>query len=517
MEHKGSTVPRIFTPPLRELTPQTSRGFEFIAFCREILGITLYPWQEWLAIHALELNLDGTYRYRRILVLVARQNGKTLFCACLGAFWIYLDSGREPGREPVDFKILGVAQNLDIAREPYLLVRRWADPKPETPEDEELTIPALAAATSLISKTNGREEIRAKSGAHYQIRAGDSARGKPSARVLMDEVREQKTWAAWNAVSQTTKSFINGQLWGVSNAGDARSVVLRKMRDSALKQVELARKLGEAYGDAEADGVDTTKALFEWSAPEDAEPTDAAAICAANPSIGYGGITVDVCRSDYDGWNEADYRAEVLCQFVDAKVTPYLNPDEFQKCVVANGDVRIDRDARIVWAVDTSHDRKTTWIASAVMCEDGVPFVTVRQPRTGMLWLPGEIERLCQTSGSYEVMIQERGCPAMEFAQPMLDAGLNVRTVPGSWFGIATGRFRDAVREGRVRFISQKPVDLAVRAGVTKAFGETQAWSRRDSAVDIAPLVAMTLALYGLEMPVQSSVSAYESGGLLIL
>ena len=55
---KGKETPRIFTPPLRDLTPDTSVGFEVIDFARDVLHIELFPWQKWLAIHALEV-IDG--------------------------------------------------------------------------------------------------------------------------------------------------------------------------------------------------------------------------------------------------------------------------------------------------------------------------------------------------------------------------------------------------------------------------------------------------------------------------
>lgn len=75
---KGCEQPRIFTPPLRELTPQTSHGFSVIAFAEHTLGIALLPWQKWLFIHALELRPDGLYRFRTVITLIARQNGKAL-------------------------------------------------------------------------------------------------------------------------------------------------------------------------------------------------------------------------------------------------------------------------------------------------------------------------------------------------------------------------------------------------------------------------------------------------------
>jgi hypothetical protein len=51
-----------------------------VDFAEEILGFELIPWQRWLLIHAMELRGDGRFRFRTILILVARQNGKALSC-----------------------------------------------------------------------------------------------------------------------------------------------------------------------------------------------------------------------------------------------------------------------------------------------------------------------------------------------------------------------------------------------------------------------------------------------------
>lgn len=507
----GSEIPRLFTPPLRDLTPATTRGFELIAFSEQILGVKLFPWQQWLALHALELNADGqTYRYRRALVMVGRQNGKTTFASVLAAWWLFLDALREPGRTPADFRVLGVAQNLDIAELPYKTVRAWCDPSPPTQEDRERTLPDLVEQTLRVRRVNGQQSIETRLGAIYEVRDGAHSRGKPAARVLMDEVREQTKWTAWNAVSQTTKSFVNGQLWGITNAGKPDAIVLRHMLDEARAQAALAVEHGEEY--PEHREADTTLGLFEWSAPDECDPLDEAAILAANPSIGHSGLTIETCKSDYRIMPEHDYRAEVLCQFVDAKTTPYIDPKDYRACIVAENTYEVAPGARTVWAVDVSEDRRYTSIAGAVMCTDGVPLVAlVREPRLGMLWLPDELANLAAEAGQYEVMLQERGCPAMEFRLPLTEKGLTVRPVAGSWFGIATGRFRDAIRERRVRFTQQRPLDLAVQAGQVRYFGETHAWDRRASATDIAPLIAATLALYGLENPIDVPLSAYEN------
>lgn len=51
---RGKTEPRIWTPPLRPLTPDTTLGYDVIEFAEEQLGVTL-PWEKWLFIHGLEI------------------------------------------------------------------------------------------------------------------------------------------------------------------------------------------------------------------------------------------------------------------------------------------------------------------------------------------------------------------------------------------------------------------------------------------------------------------------------
>lgn len=85
----GSTTPRLWTPPLVTgppgpcgcgcaLTPSTSAGFSAVEFGEDVIGMRLIPWQRWLLVHAHELRWDGRFRFRTVLVLVARQNGKAL-------------------------------------------------------------------------------------------------------------------------------------------------------------------------------------------------------------------------------------------------------------------------------------------------------------------------------------------------------------------------------------------------------------------------------------------------------
>jgi hypothetical protein len=501
----GSTEPRIWTKPLRELTPETSRGFEVIKFALVILGVDLYPWQKFLLIHALELMPDGQYRFKRVVVLVARQQGKTTLASVLAAWWLFVDAKRHPDMvPPFKFKVVGVAQNLDIAREPWAAVKMWCDPEPNTDEERELALPALQGATAKVSDTNGKEGIFARSRAHYEIRAAANARGKPAARVLMDEGREQKTWTAWNAVSQTLKSFWSGQMWVISNAGDASAVVLRTQRDAGMESIEKWNAYVEAglmSAEEFANGHDVTLGLFEWSAPDGCALDDVEAILQSNPSIGYGAMTVQSALSDIRGMTEAGYRTEVLCQWVVADVDSYMDVKEFRKRILPINKIVIPKGSRTVWGVDVSHDRSMTWLSSAVYTEDGKLFAYSRIKRAGMMWFPEYMAELAEESGHREVALNSRGCAAMEFIEPLKKLGLIVHEIDGPKYAIATGRHRDAVRDGKLVAVEQPDIDLAVQGGVVVSYGDNMAWSRPKSLpIDIAGLIAESLALYGLEI-----------------
>src|SRR5690606_4961207 len=103
----GHDVPRVYTPPRRELTRETTLGYAFPDFCAE-RGTPLLPWQDWLGKHMLEVLPDGSFRFRTVILLVARQNGQPTFAQLLAPFFMHVLE------VPL---VLSTAQHLDIAAE----------------------------------------------------------------------------------------------------------------------------------------------------------------------------------------------------------------------------------------------------------------------------------------------------------------------------------------------------------------------------------------------------------------
>lgn len=287
----GVETPRVYT----QLETGYTRGNDFIAFCENVLNITLFPWQKWLARHALMTWENGEYVFDVILVIVARQNGKSMFASALASWWLACDILREKSRAQ-DGRVLGVAQNLAIAEKPWGQVADWFDCQ----EKNALKIPQLAELTEHVFRGNGNKTVKLKKGLTYSARDGANSRGESASRVLLDEVREQTNFKAWDAVSEVTKTYRDGQIFAITSGAHASSVVQNLIYEQALRELN---------------DENATIGLFEWSAPEACALDDVDAVLQANPSIGYlPALTPEKIMRGARTHTEASYRCESLCQ-----------------------------------------------------------------------------------------------------------------------------------------------------------------------------------------------------------
>jgi len=159
----GATEPRLATPPLRDLNPATSYGFEVIDFAKEI-GHPLLPWQEVAVIRGGELLPDGRPRFRIVLLMVARQNGKTELPVVLSLFWQFRE------RWPMTF---GTSTQLVYAEESW---RKAVNLARRTP----LFHDQHAPGNKWLVRKNGSTESFTYDGCRYKIGATKATtRGMP--------------------------------------------------------------------------------------------------------------------------------------------------------------------------------------------------------------------------------------------------------------------------------------------------------------------------------------------------
>ena len=520
----GCETPRIYTPPLRELTPETTLGFACIEFAEDVLLIKLHPWQKWLLIHALEIiDLpDGTWRlrFRTVLVLVGRQNGKTTLGCVLSLFFLYcMEAGL----------VLGTAQDVSNAEDTWAMAVEMA-------QENEL----LAEAIKHVWYTNGAKRLQLTGGRDYRVRASNrrAGRGKSADLVLLDELREHQTWDAYSALSKTGMARKNALLWCMSNAGDGTSVVLRHFRMRAHRMLGDPDGIVAAAGDAEplADTGDdsalqgTALGIFEWSAEPNADPTDVRAWAQANPSMGYT-IEESTIRAAQADDPEDVFKTECLCQWVTSTVDPPFPIGAWDAGKDAKSDIA--PDAQLWWGVDMSADRLHAAIAVCGKRADGDWHAELAAYRGGTGWLASWFENAAPNyPEGMKVALQSRGAPVSSMLD-VLEAidGVEIIECAGKDVAGWSGRLWDAVAAcdvesdsdaTPVRHRPQPALDLAANIAATRPMGDgAWAFDRAKSMEDISPLVAVCMAHGAATMAeVDKNAlipSAYEERGVLVV
>lgn len=354
----GSTLPRLATPPLTRgeagpcgcgcaLTSETSYGFDVVDFARDVLETPLDPWQRWLVIHAGELLSDGRPRFRTVLAIVARQQGKSLLVKVLILYWMFIE------RHPMT---LATSTDRGYAKAAWKATCDLAKDNPYLSTE----LPARPTVEQI-----GDEELRTIHGTKYRFAAVNRRAGRSLTvnRLVLDEIREHANFDAWGASTNAMNAVKDAQTWAVSNQGDDASVVLDWLRDAALAYIET----GEG---------DKRLGLFEWSAPPGSEPTDPAAICAANPNAGRRSdleALLGAARQAISGDTEAltSFKTEVLCMRVD-KLDPAIDPQAWARAATATPVDLAQHRSRVALCVDVALDGTHATLAAAAVLEEKV-------------------------------------------------------------------------------------------------------------------------------------------------
>ena len=516
---KGIETPRIFTPPLRELTPETTVGYEIIDFAENVLKVQLLPWQNWLAIHAFEVvdTPDGwRFRYRTVIVEIGRQNGKTLFGSVVALFFLYqLGVGL----------VLGTAQDISNAEDTWAMCVEMAQNNDE-----------LAEEIKHVWYTNGSKRLQLFENRDYRVKASNrkAGRGKSADLVLLDELREHQTWEAWASLSKTGIARKNSLMWCMSNAGDGTSVVLRHFRLRAHAQLGDPDGIVKAMGDSETISDDQIEGsalgLFEWSAEPDADPGDINAWRQANPSLGYT-IELTSIKAAYADDPPDVFRTECLCQWVTTTVTPPFPVDAWD--AGKDEGSRIADGSPLWFGVDISADRTHAAIGVCGKRPDDKWHVELAEYRSGTGWIVKWFQNAAPNyEGGMKVALQSKGAPIASMME-VIGAVDGVEIVECCGKDVAgwCGRMWDAVASclpesetgaTPVFHITQPALDLAANIAATRPMGDgAWAWDRNKSMEDISPLVAVTMALgAATQIKTEKSklyASTYEQRGVLVV
>lgn len=499
---RGKTEPRIFTPPKRELTPETTHGFACIAFAENLMGLKLFPWQEWLLKHALELNEDGTYRFRFVIVLVGRQNGKSLILLVLALWHLFAKGSPE---------VIATAQDLSRAEAAWGEALDWIE------ADEE-----LASILGYVNRGNhklfevgpdpdddGYDYVR-----KYRVASAGrrGARGFSGDLILMDELREHQNWETWGAVVNTMNARPWGQAWAFSNAGDNLSIVLRYLRAQAHKNLDWpdgdAEKevLGEENVELDefirVSGAADMTGFFEWSSNPSSPRTDLEQLAQANPSMDHVDITPNCTTSraliaslaTTPPWQ---FDTEVRCIWVPmSDLGPFPEGSWME---TFGDDARPTDESTQVVSVSVSKNRQKAHIARAAWTADGIPVVGIAAFGPGTDWV---IPWLVENRETYEhVIIQDGGAPSSTLIPDIeTTEGLPLLKWPGTAVAQGTGMLFDRLRDKTIRHLTNEALDTAALSASVKILGRAAfEIDMVKSPTDAAPLQAVIGALWGLE------------------
>ena len=417
------------------------------------------PWQEYAIDQACKVK-DDRWASKTIGILVARQNGKTHLLRMRILAGLFLWNERLQ---------VATAQNRDIALETFRAVVDIID-----------GYSWLRKEVKAIIRSNGREEILLKNGCRYKVLAPTpgSARGLSVDTVYLDEVRQHKTTDAFAALAYTLNARPNPQMWCLSNAGDANSIVLNRLRDRALDVIEKNSEDDITW--------------LEWSAEPNKKLSDRSAWAQANPALGHT-ISEDVLAARMND-TPALIQTEMLCQWVDTLESPWPY-GYWNGCTLPNLQLNPDRPTYM--GLEISPDRSSWSLCGAQVLDDGSIGV-------GVMAFDKQDQaiddlKIADTIAQWARKYEPRIILANKFSgdsvvQKLNQAGIRAETINGGKYYQACDETLGAITGNRLTHSNQEILTESINACIKKTT-ESGAWyvTRRKEAT---PAISMILAVH---------------------
>ncbi len=438
-------------PRVSYLAPSSGRswGEEFVALAAEC-GVILDPWQRYVLDVGLMEDDDGLFAAFMMVLLVARQNGKTAVIAALVLGFISLLE---------EELIIYSAHQFKTTKETFRLVDKMVKAGP------------LRSLWRKNRESGVETAIEFKSGARiiFVARSGSSGRGFTANKVVLDEgfsLRQEML----GALLPTMTAMPNPQVWVASSAPMHDSDALHNLRRRAL-----GTKPGRLT-------------YLEWSAEAGVERDDRRAWAQANPALGYR-VTERYIEDELDGLPAREFERERLG--IGDEPDGLAVTDMPRWLALIDGDSEVAQP--LAFAFDITPERDAAAIAIAGVRLDGNAHVDIVEALPGVEWLLPRIEGLWK-KWSVAIWV-ELSSPAAALIGPLEAKGIEVKTQPRG--GGSAALFADAITAATLRHLGRSSLTSALVGARRRATGDTWTWSRASSTTDISPLVAASLAHYG--------------------
>lgn len=433
-------------------------------------GFPLDESQRFTLRNSLGERADGSWAAATVCDFEPRQNGKNDTCAARELAGLILFGER---------LIIHTAHEFPTANEAFLrlvaVFENWDD---------------LRKRVARIRYANGEQGIELLSGQRlkYRARTGGSGRGfAKSDLIVYDEAQHlQAEHIAASGPSRLANP--NNQSWYMGSGGLMTSVNAWRMRRRAV-----AGDGGRfAYVEHTAEVL---RLVDGWVESEKPDIFDRDAWARANSAYGHR-ITDESMLSLYSELGPELFARECLCIWdpdpeSEGAAWAVIARSDWEACKVRRGDVRPETPTAITF--DISPDRSSGAIAAASPIGE-LTYVDVLDHRDGTGWMVDRLVELKRQHPRAVVACDATG-PAGSLLDPLEKAGVKkVKALSTQEHKQACGGFFDAAKDHLLRHQDRPELNAALAGAEKRAVGDAWLWSRKDSSVDISPLVTVTLA-----------------------
>lgn len=362
--------------------------------------------------------------------------------------------------------------------------RKVADPSAPYPE--------LNALVEEMRSVNGQEGIYLANGGSIEIvaRSQGSGRGFTVDVIVCDEAQDMNDDDLEAILAVSSAGPLGDPQWiftGTPPGPRVDGSVFTRNREDALAKGAARRKV----------------CWHEWAADPRDDPADPKVWEKANPGLTTGRLLLDVVQAEHGTYSEGGFARERLGIWPRVAEHARVIPGDVWRSLVEAGPPNGTPPDAL--AVDASHDRVLV-IAGCWATGDGhhvevLHLDEVADTLAAVSWLterarPRRIPVLIDTMSPAASII-----PALKTARVRV-----VQSTAGD-MAKACGLFYDEATSGRLTHgvatedgvQSQQALDAALAGAKKRAIGTAGGWGwdRKDPAVNIAPLVAVTLARLG--------------------
>lgn len=423
-------------------------------------------WQQLVVDVGLEVDpLSGELVYREVVLTVPRQSGKTTLI--LGVAVHRAQAFLHLGRQNIAY----AAQNGVYARDKLL--------------DDQVPILEASPFTALmrVRRTNGHEAVLWDNGSKHTILAGTEKAGhsKTLDLVFIDEAFAQIDWRVEQGTSPAMITRTSPQRWVVSTAGDEKSLYLKAKVDAGRQRARL--------------GLTEHVAYFEWSADPDADPGSEETWKSCMPALKHEGNPggtqpIEAVAAEFESMPLGEFKRAFLNLWGGTQGDPVIAEEHWAACLDPDDTERDGSPAAITF--DIPPDRSSGAIGSAKQV-DGAMHVDVLDHRPGTGWM---VDRLVELKRKHPraVFACDATGPAGSLLDPLEKAGVKAKAMTTREHQQACGGFYDDVIGHTLKHRGRPELDAAVAGAEKRVVGDSWLWSRKNSSVDISPLVAVTLA-----------------------